>query len=235
MKPFLRLPSPSMAVAIVALVTAMAGTSYAAVVITGKNVKNSSLTGADVKNSSLTSSDVKNRSLTALDFKANQLPRGATGATGAAGPQGARGPAGPTRWLLVNAAGQIEAQSGGFAVAAPYPETPAAANGNVYINAGEDLADNGINATLALQNQVNQEGGTANGTNTGGDGTPPAAGDNLEFSGEIAASRCGIAGVVACAPAGTNNGSHFVVSPRLSTGERTTPTSRKRFYVVISG
>jgi hypothetical protein len=201
-----------------ALVTAMAGTSYAAVAITGK--------------------DVKNSSLTALDFKAGQLPRGATGATGAAGavgPQGARGPAGPTRWLLVNAAGQIEAQSGGFAVAAPYPETPAAANGNVYINADEDLADNGIHATLALQNQVNQEGGTANGTNTGGDGTPPAAGDNLEFSGEIAATRCGITGVVACAPAGTNNGSHLVVSPRLSTGERTTPTTRKRFYVVISG
>jgi hypothetical protein len=57
----------------------------------------------------------------------------------------------------------------------------------------------------------------------------------VEFGGEISATRCAIAGVVACAPAGTNNGNHFVVSPRLSTGERTTPTTRKRFYVVISG
>ena len=54
MKSLFRRPSPSMAVAMLALLVALGGTSYAAVQITGKNVKNSSLTGADVKNSSLT-------------------------------------------------------------------------------------------------------------------------------------------------------------------------------------
>lgn len=39
MKRFLRLPSPAMTVALLALFTALAGTSYAAVTITGKNVK----------------------------------------------------------------------------------------------------------------------------------------------------------------------------------------------------
>lgn len=139
------------------------------------------------------------------------------------------------RWLLVNAAGEIEAQSGGFTIAACYPAAPAAATGNCYINAGEDLSNNGITTTIALQNQVNQGGGTANGTNTGGDGVAPTPGDNLEFSGEIAATRCGIDGVVICAPTGTNNANHLVVSPRLSTGERTTADSRKRFYVQVTG
>jgi hypothetical protein len=49
---------------------ALGGSSYAAITITGKNVKNSSLTGADVKNSSLTGADVKNRSITAADLAA---------------------------------------------------------------------------------------------------------------------------------------------------------------------
>ena len=58
---------------------------------------------------------------------------------------------------------------------------------------------------------------------------------NPEFSGEITSTRCGIAGVVACAPTGTNNASYFVVSPRMSDGTLTTADTRKRFYVVISG
>jgi hypothetical protein len=88
-------PSPSMAVAVIALVAAMGGTSYAALTITGKNVKNSSLTGGDVRNSSLTTSDVKNGSLRALDFQAGQLPAGERGPQGPQGPQGAQGPQGP--------------------------------------------------------------------------------------------------------------------------------------------
>lgn len=62
-----RRPTPSMAVALLALFVALGGTSYAAITITGKNVKNGSLTGADVKNSSLTGSDVKNNKLTGRD------------------------------------------------------------------------------------------------------------------------------------------------------------------------
>jgi hypothetical protein len=153
-----------------------------------------------------------------------------------------QGPPGQARWLLVNAAGQIEAQSGGFSIASAYdlvnnttnPDgtpaaVPAGAVGNVYIDANEDLSDNAITTTIALQNQVDQNGDTVrNGRSLNPDANP-------EFSGEITATRCGIAGVVQCAPVGTDNASYLVVSPRLSDGQVTTSENRKRFYVVISG
>jgi hypothetical protein len=90
-------------VATLALFVALGGSSYAAISVTGKDVKNSSLTGSDIKNSSLTGKDVKNNSLTgadvkniksgdvtdhsllAKDFKAGQLPQGPAGKTGATG------------------------------------------------------------------------------------------------------------------------------------------------------
>src|SRR4051794_34594950 len=78
----LRPPSAYEAFAIVLAFLALGSGSYAAISVTGKNVKNSSLTGKDIKNSSLTSSDVKNRSLLTKDFKPGQLPRGAKGDTG---------------------------------------------------------------------------------------------------------------------------------------------------------
>lgn len=52
-------PSPALVVAFVALLVALGGTAYAAIVITGKNVKNGSLTGADVKDGSLGRTDVR--------------------------------------------------------------------------------------------------------------------------------------------------------------------------------
>ncbi len=131
------------------------------------------------------------------------------------------------RWVLINAAGAIEAQSGGFTVIAAYPQGTAAAP-NVYIDAGEDLSNNGITATIGLQNQVNQGG-------NGQTGNDAAADQNLEFSGEIAASRCQIPGVVECGPTGAKNVNAFVVSPRLSDGQPTTADSRKRFYAEITG
>ena len=176
----LRLPSPSMIVAMVALVVAMGGTSYAALSISGK----------DVRNNSLTSADVKNRSLKSVDFRRGQLPRGRRGAAGAQGPAG---PAGPSRFVLVNERGEIEAQSGGFSVTAAYPVLPNTAtngtdnsmraNGNVYINAGEDLTNKGIVSTIALQNARDLNGdGVTNGRAGGADANP-------EFSGEITNSR----------------------------------------------
>jgi hypothetical protein len=131
------------------------------------------------------------------------------------------------RWALVNAAGEIEAQSGGFTVKSAYGP-PAGAVGNVYIDAGEDLSNAAITTTIALQNQVDQDGdGITNGRAPGADANP-------EFSGEITATRCAIPGVVACAPTGTNTNTHFVVSPRLSDGTVTTAGDRKRFYVTVT-
>lgn len=81
--------------ATIAVFVALGGSSYAAIMVTGKNVKDSTLTGKDVKNSSLTGVDVRNGSLLASDFRAGQLPAGAKGDTGAQGPQGEAGAAGP--------------------------------------------------------------------------------------------------------------------------------------------
>jgi hypothetical protein len=62
-------PSPALLVSALALVVALGGTGYAAVAITGKDVKNGSLTGKDVKN----------RSLKAEDFKTGELQPGPAG------------------------------------------------------------------------------------------------------------------------------------------------------------
>ena len=60
---------------------ACAGTATAARLITGKQIKNSSIT----------SSDVKNGSLLRGDFKSGQLPAGPRGPQGLPGPAGPRG------------------------------------------------------------------------------------------------------------------------------------------------
>lgn len=224
----MRRPSPSLIVSVLALVVATGGTSYAAAMITSK----------DIKDETVQSKDVKDGTLKARDFKAGVLeagPRGATGPQGPEGPQGetgATGPAGAGRWVLIDATGQIEAQSGGFTVASRYDadvSTPAGAVGNVYLDANEDLTDNAVLATIALQNQVDQNAdGIMNGRSLNPDANP-------EFSGEITATMCGITGVVSCAPAGTNTTEHVVVSPRLSDGQVTTSANRKRFYVIVTG
>jgi hypothetical protein len=215
----MRLPSPSMLVSVAALVIATGGTSYAVATIGSEDIRNGSILPQDIKDGQLKTNDIADGGLLARDFADGQLP---------AGPQGE---AGIGRWVLVNAAGQIEAQSGGFTVASAYdqPGAPAGAVGNVYLNANEDLSDNGVVVSIALQNQVDQNADTFK------TGRVDAADANPEFSGEITATMCGITGVVGCAPTGTNTTSHFVVSPRLSDGRFTLAENRKRFYVVIIG
>jgi hypothetical protein len=84
--------SAALLVSLLALCVAVGGASLAAgaatsavQLITGKDIKDSSLTGKDVKDSSLTTSDIKDASLLAIDFKNGQLP------TGPQGPQGPKG------------------------------------------------------------------------------------------------------------------------------------------------
>ncbi|MEA2484134.1 MAG: hypothetical protein QOC55_2081 [Thermoleophilaceae bacterium] len=89
-------PSPSMVVALVALFVAMGGTGYAALTVTGKNVKDSSLTGKDIKDGSVATADVKDGGLLAKDFKAGQLPAGGTGPAGPQGDKGDKGDKGDT-------------------------------------------------------------------------------------------------------------------------------------------
>jgi len=88
-----RRPQPALVISLVALFVALGGTSYAAVAITGKNVKNGSLSGTDIKNGSLRGADVRNGSLSAGDLSASTIAllRGATGPRGATGAKGTFG------------------------------------------------------------------------------------------------------------------------------------------------
>lgn len=81
-------------VASIALFAALGGSSYAAITITGKQVRDGSLSGRDVRNASVTGRDVRDQSLLAQDFKQGQLPagpQGPKGDPGAAGPKGDSG------------------------------------------------------------------------------------------------------------------------------------------------
>ncbi len=104
-----------MAIAVVALMVALGGTTYAVNALPRNSVGNeqlrkNSVGNAELRKNAVTSAKVKNRSLLAVDFKPGQLNRlvptsigptgpqgtsGATGATGATGGTGATGPEGP--------------------------------------------------------------------------------------------------------------------------------------------
>src|SRR4051794_38134272 len=68
----------------VCLFIVLGGSAYAAVQITGKNIKDNTVTSADVKN----------KSLLAADFKPGQLPNASGAGAGQQGPQGPKGDAG---------------------------------------------------------------------------------------------------------------------------------------------
>ena len=70
-----RIPRPSAAllVAFVALFTALSGTGYAALLITGANVANGSLTGVDIENKSLGGKEMKADTLKGSQIKESSL------------------------------------------------------------------------------------------------------------------------------------------------------------------
>ena len=81
-----RRPSAAVVISMIALFVALSGTGYAALTITGKNVKNGSLTGSDVKKDSLGGANIKESTL--------RLPRPQAGPAGPRGPQGPPGATG---------------------------------------------------------------------------------------------------------------------------------------------
>src|SRR5215212_5248730 len=83
--------------ATIAVFVALGGSSYAALTVTGKNVRNRSLTAKDIKKNSLTSAEVRDRALLAKDFKTGQLPAGPQGAKGDKGNAGQAGAPGTAR------------------------------------------------------------------------------------------------------------------------------------------
>jgi hypothetical protein len=78
-------PRPAMIVALIALVFAAGGTSYAALQISGSQIKNNTITSSDIKNHSLKTADLSDSARAAL--------KGNRGATGPIGPKGDPGSA----------------------------------------------------------------------------------------------------------------------------------------------
>lgn len=109
-----RRPSPSMAVALMALLVSLGGTAAAD---PGGHIS-ALLNGKRIKASTITTKQIKNRSLLNVDFKNGQLPRGAAGPAGSPGPGGAQGPAGPAGasatalWAVVRENGNLARGSG---------------------------------------------------------------------------------------------------------------------------
>ena len=85
-----RRPSPALVIACIALVFALAGTSYATVLQVPRN----SVGTAQLKSNAVTSAKVKNRTLLRADFAPGQLQAGPIGPAGPTGPAGPAGPAG---------------------------------------------------------------------------------------------------------------------------------------------
>jgi hypothetical protein len=166
-------------VATLALFVALGGSSYAAIQVTGKDVKNSSLTGKDIKDSSLKTSDVEDGSLLAGDFKPGQLP---------AGPPGAAGPKGdPGSNATINGVGAGGDLSGTY----PNPSiaggalTPDAFSGTAFPTAraratANQVVDNNVTDFVHLQTDVHKRGvnhntGTTDAQTCGG--SDPTPGD----------------------------------------------------------
>jgi hypothetical protein len=194
-----RRPSPATVTAVVALFVALGGTSYAALVITGRNVRNGSLTGADVKTNSLTGVDIKgihgadvaNNSLTSADVAESKLGRvpsakvadravSATTATSAANVNGLT-----VRKFSVkipsNDPEQVVATAGGATVRASCP------GGTATVRATSDVNDAMIGVALTtaagtaaggqdkgfdIGESADLDQGAANGTGVASYGTP---------------------------------------------------------------
>lgn len=85
------------AVAYVALFAALGGSAYAAVTVTGKQIKDGTITGKDVKNRSLGASKLNASALGSLAGERGPAgPQGERGPKGDPGKQGPIGPAGAT-------------------------------------------------------------------------------------------------------------------------------------------
>src|SRR5215208_1331575 len=69
----IKLPSPPMAISLLALFVALGGTGYAAVKLNGRSIKAGTITGSKLEDKTLTGNKVKNKTLTGKKLKRNTL------------------------------------------------------------------------------------------------------------------------------------------------------------------
>ena len=158
--------TPATVLAGIALLVALGGTSYAAVVLPANSVGTPQL-----KNSAVTSPKVKDRSLLSRDFAPGQIPPGPAGPTGPqgpAGPAGATGPAGAAAGAIVHLT-SVPAPPGtttsGIAACASGQK---ATGGGVYLNGNTTDNDHLTTSTPVVTTGATTfntvtEGGTATG------------------------------------------------------------------------
>jgi hypothetical protein len=140
------------AVAYVALFAALGGSAYAAVTITGKNIKDGTITARDIKKGSLDTTRLNAQALGSLTGKRGPAgpqgdrgpagARGAKGATGPAGPDGSRGPTGRpgiSGWEYVVSPGTLVPQNTRKTASVDCPDGKRALGGGVSTSSG--LAD----------------------------------------------------------------------------------------------
>jgi hypothetical protein len=134
----LRVPSPALIVAMIALFVSLTGTGMAAkAFLTGGDIIDGSLTGKDIKQGSILKADLKKGVIPKLS--AARGARGATGPQGPGGPQGPQGPGGPQ--------GPQGAQGG------PGPQgPPGPSNGYEQKLSAAVNGTSGVNRTLTLSN-----------------------------------------------------------------------------------
>jgi hypothetical protein len=142
-------PTPSMVIASIALLVALAGTGYAAITLPRNSVGT-----AQLKNDAVITTKVKNHSLLRVDFAPNQIPAGPRGPAGAPGPPGAQGPKGATgpagtaatKWALIGRDGNLVAGSStSYTVIQTGP-------GQYYVNFGAPVTGHAIEVTGAFRN-----------------------------------------------------------------------------------
>jgi hypothetical protein len=142
-------PSPATAIAALALLIALGGTSVAAVSQVPRNsvgaaqLKANAVTNPKLASNSVTSAEVRNRSLRRVDFQPGQLPAGPTGPQGAPGAAGAPG---------VSAREQVTAESP-LTATGPKNLTVTCPAGKKVIGGGVELGGAGRNRVTATENK----------------------------------------------------------------------------------
>ena len=153
----IRRPSPAMLVALLSLFVALGGTSWAALKIGSKQIRNDSIKSVDIRNGQVTSADIKNGTIRGIDVAANAL-------TGAKIDERTLGevPTAAAAKSATSAASASNASALGGVAAAGYQRgcQPGAVKGYVLINGSAGFPTTFTSDPSRVPNAFNCTGGT---------------------------------------------------------------------------